>query len=339
MALSNPPAAIGLALGLFLLSTPPFLPCIAATSDSEVSVTVYEGPTSCTNTNADDAGDPNQSLLTQVVNETVVGLHFTVTIDENSKTGERGAKVESSLERGVAPSFPVGRGKVIPGLDQGLLGLCKGSKAHIVIPPHLAYGDSGVPNSNVPGGATLRYDVEILDIRRPAANDFSLIDTNNDGKLSKTEAKEYFDGKGQMIDIDALFEAEDTNSDGYVDWNEFTGPKGDGPPDIVVQQQRQKIQEEQVARAQALQQQQAQAQAQAQAAQRQEAEIFQQMDADGDSQISKVELAAAFAAMGSEMTEEFWKESDVDGSGFVDFREFVGDIVINSAAGEKQDEL
>ena len=296
---------------------------------------MYEGPTSCSNTNADD--------LKKVENDIVVGLHFTVTIDESSEAGERGAKIESSHDRGIAPSFPVGRAKVIPGLDQGLVGLCKGSKAHIVIPPHLAYGDMGVPNSSVPGGVTLRYDVEILDIRKPAPNDFQSIDTNNDGKLSKEEAKLYFESKGQMIDINALFEAEDSNNDGYVSWEEFTGPKGDGPPDIVLQQQRQKIQEEQAAQARAQQQQQQQQQ-EAQGAQQQVVEIFQQMDADGDSKISKEELAAAFAAMGSEMTEEFWEESDKDRSGFVEFQEFVGDSGGsgddggNSIGGEK-DEL
>lgn len=312
MTFSNPPAAIGLTLGLLFI-----LPFV--TANNEVSVHVYEGPTSCSNTNADD---PNKVVLTEVENDIVVGLHFTVTIDESSEAGERGAKIESSHDRGIAPSFPVGQAKVIPGLDQGLVGLCKGSKAHIIIPPHLAYGDMGVPNSNVPGGVTLRYDVEILDIRMPAPNDFQLIDTNNDGKLSKEEAKLYFESKVQMIDIDALFKAEDLDNDGYVSWEEFTGPKGDGPPDIVLRQQRQKMQEEQATQARAHQQPQQQ---QAQDAQQQVVEIFQQMDADGDSKISKEELAAAFAAMGSEMTEEFWEESDKDRSGFVHFQEFVGD--------------
>lgn len=333
MTFSNPPAAIGLTLGLLLLwPWPKILPFVAA--NNEVSVHVYEGPTSCSNTNG------NADDLKKVENDIVVGLHFTVTIDESSEAGERGAKIESSHDRGIAPSFPVGQAKVIPGLDQGLVGLCKGSKAHIIIPPHLAYGDMGVPNSNVPGDVTLRYDVEILDVRMPAPNDFQLIDTNNDGKLSKEEAKLYFESKGQMIDIDALFKAEDLNDDGYVSWEEFNGPKGDGPPDIVLQQQRQKMQEEQAAQGRAQQQQ----QQQAQDAQQQVVEIFQQMDADGDSKISKEELAAAFAAMGSEMTEKFWEESDKDQSGFVEFQEFVGDSEDsgddggNSIGGEK-DEL
>ena len=338
MTLSNPPAfAIGTTLGLLLSSTPPFAPLFVAANPNEVSVNVYEGPTSCTNTNVDDPNE--QAVLTKVENDIVVGLHFTVTIDESSEAGERGAKIESSHDRGIAPSFPVGQGKVIPGLDLGLAGLCKGSKAHIVIPPHLAYGDMGVPNSNVPGGVTLRYDVEILELRKPAPNDFALIDSNKDGQLSKGEAKSYFESKGQMIDIDALFEAEDLDKDGYVSWEEFTGPKGDGPPDVVLQQQRQKMHEEQAAQVRA---QREQAQTQAQDAQQQVVEIFQQMDADGDYKISREELAAAFAAMGGEMTEEFWEESDKDGNGYVDFQEFVGNSGDSGASGRdenKKDEL
>ena len=38
-----------------------------------------------------------------------------------------------------------------------------GGKAHLVCPPELAYGDEGRP-PQMPGGATLVFDVELLDI-------------------------------------------------------------------------------------------------------------------------------------------------------------------------------
>ena len=46
---------------------------------------------------------------------------------------------------------------------QGLLGLCVGAHVTLVIPPEMGYGDAGHPsNDAVPGGATLRYEMEIL---------------------------------------------------------------------------------------------------------------------------------------------------------------------------------
>ena len=37
----------------------------------------------------------------------------------------------------------IGQGYVIPGIDEGLLGVCIGEKRRIVVPPHLGYGEEG----------------------------------------------------------------------------------------------------------------------------------------------------------------------------------------------------
>lgn len=37
----------------------------------------------------------------------------------------------------------IGKGYVIAGMDQGLLGACVGERRTITIPPHLAYGEEG----------------------------------------------------------------------------------------------------------------------------------------------------------------------------------------------------
>lgn len=37
----------------------------------------------------------------------------------------------------------IGKGYVISGMDQGLLGVCVGERRRITIPPHLAYGEEG----------------------------------------------------------------------------------------------------------------------------------------------------------------------------------------------------
>ena len=262
----------------------------AVTALEEIDVKVYQGPTSC----ADFDGEKKPLKITE---DCIVAFHFT------AYDNATGRKIESSHDLGVAPSFPVGQGKVIKGLDQGLIGLCKNSKASIVIPPHLAYGNIGKPEQDVTKDTILRYDVEIIDIQPPVPNDFKLIDTNKDWKISRIEAKSYFESKNQHIDIDALFKAEDADKDGYVSWEEFTGPKGaEGPPSTQQQQQRHEPDPLEQA-----------------------AIIFQQMDVDGDGKISKEELAAAFEALGEEMTDKFWDESDTNGDGFVSVKEFIGD--------------
>jgi len=48
------------------------------------------------------------------------------------------------------------------------------------------------------------------------------------------------------------------------------------------------------------------------------------MDTDKDGKLSKVELAVFFKAIGEDMTEDFWAQSDPDGDGYVLFEEFVG---------------
>jgi len=55
----------------------------------------------------------------------------------------------------------VGKGKVIRGWDQGIIGLKAGGRRFLVIPPHLAYGDQGVPQRIAPG-ATLVFEIHLL---------------------------------------------------------------------------------------------------------------------------------------------------------------------------------
>merc|ERR1712060_894750 len=122
--------------------------------------------------------------------------------------------------------FAVGTGQVIPGWDQGLLGLCKGAKATLVIPPDMGYGEDGA-GDDIPGGATLNFDVEVVDITEapPQPNIFKEIDTDTDGKLSADEIKAYFKKQGGEMP-DGLMDHEDKNKDGFISWSEFSGPKG-----------------------------------------------------------------------------------------------------------------
>ena len=58
----------------------------------------------------------------------------------------------------------IGVGKVIAGWDQGILGMRVGGKRRLIIPPDLAYGETGVPNAILPN-TSLVFDIELLDVR------------------------------------------------------------------------------------------------------------------------------------------------------------------------------
>ena len=75
-----------------------------------------------------------------------------------------GTKFDSSVDRKQPFSFPLGRGQVIKGWDEGVVGMKVGGKRTLIIPPAMGYGARGAGNV-IPPNATLKFEVQLLDIR------------------------------------------------------------------------------------------------------------------------------------------------------------------------------
>lgn len=91
-----------------------------------------------------------------------VFVHYIGWLYDSSKTDNKGAQFDTSLNRGPF-SFTLGAGQVIRGWDQGVAGMRVGGIRRLIIPPSLGYGSS--PNGPIPANSTLVFDVELLDVR------------------------------------------------------------------------------------------------------------------------------------------------------------------------------
>ena len=90
-------------------------------------------------------------------NGRTVSVHYTGTLMDETK-------FDSSYDRGEPISFVLGQGQVIPGWEQGILGLKVGGKRKLTIPPNLAYGERGAPGA-IPPNAILKFEVELVDVK------------------------------------------------------------------------------------------------------------------------------------------------------------------------------
>lgn len=75
-----------------------------------------------------------------------------------------GSKFDSSLDRGEPIEFPLGKGNVIKGWDEGIALFKVGGKGTLIIPHELGYGEKGFPPV-IPAKATLIFEIELVDVK------------------------------------------------------------------------------------------------------------------------------------------------------------------------------
>lgn len=93
-----------------------------------------------------------------------VTVHYTGWLYDEKAPQQRGLKFDSSVDRGQPFTFLLGAGQVIRGWDDGVAGMKVGGKRTLLIPADLGYGSNGA-GGVIPPGASLVFDVELLDVK------------------------------------------------------------------------------------------------------------------------------------------------------------------------------
>ncbi len=94
-----------------------------------------------------------------------VEVHYEGWLYDPAAADHRGARFDSSRERGRPFRFRIDSGMVIKGWDEGVTGMKVGGKRQLIIPSHLGYGERGAGGGVIPPGAALVFEVELLSLQ------------------------------------------------------------------------------------------------------------------------------------------------------------------------------
>jgi FKBP-type peptidyl-prolyl cis-trans isomerase len=104
---------------------------------------------------------PGEGELVQFRTAALVG--YTGWLYDGCAKDLKGEQFDTSDGRVTPFGLVVGAGKVIKGWDEGLIGMQKGGKRLLVIPPDKGYGASS-PTPKIPPNSTLVFEVSIIKI-------------------------------------------------------------------------------------------------------------------------------------------------------------------------------
>ena len=142
------PAGAALALAILAVSTP-----VGRSDAADNQVTEMPDGLKYTDTKIGDGATAKAGNK--------VSVNYTGWLYNN---GAKGAKFDSSLDRGQPFQFTLGAHQVIAGWDEGVAGMKVGGKRTLIIPPELGYGARGAGGA-IPPNATLIFDVDLLQVQ------------------------------------------------------------------------------------------------------------------------------------------------------------------------------
>ncbi len=94
--------------------------------------------------------------------ELAVGTGATAAAGDSARVTYSGWLSNGTLFDSGSFPFRLGAGDVIPGFDEGVIGMKAEGKRRLVIPPDLGYGKQG--RGSIPGSATLVFEVDLLEV-------------------------------------------------------------------------------------------------------------------------------------------------------------------------------
>ncbi|NNE45607.1 MAG: FKBP-type peptidyl-prolyl cis-trans isomerase [Rhodothermales bacterium] len=88
--------------------------------------------------------------------QSIVQFHYVMWLEDDRV-------IDTSLNRGSPATVVLGEGTLIPGMEEGMIGIRVGGSRQLIVPPDLAYGAEGVPNAGIPPNATFIVGIALLD--------------------------------------------------------------------------------------------------------------------------------------------------------------------------------
>jgi peptidylprolyl isomerase len=87
-----------------------------------------------------------------------VFIHYTGWLEAD------GTQIDTSLVTPEVIPFAIGQEDGIEGWSQGIPGMKEGGTRRLIVPPALAFGEEGAGDGQIPPGATLIFDIQLIEV-------------------------------------------------------------------------------------------------------------------------------------------------------------------------------